>query len=558
MRLLIDGHDVDIDQNTQITLNYADTDVTNPSNTRISYSKSIELPGTPNNNRLFGRLFDPTREVVDSDDSFIGINFDSKKKIPATILGDSDERLDVGYLSMDSVSKTGDVVKYSLTFYSELGNFFYHLQSQPDTEDERKMSDLYFGFTKTPTTSDQMTPEEESNLFISWDANYIKNSWEEFYKQEKINPNVIPHLVNGDDEWVFSVNQSLTACPVYQGTYDDFDNDTMLYFDDGTGPIGHLGSTGATAMQNANNSNNWFKLTATRDLIEWESNCLKPAKQRPALSIPTFISAISRPENNGGYNMDWSAVFDHKTNFYTSKLFRDGFIVGKPYDFEDEDIIAEQPIQYAQSVGMTHFWSSEEQSSFFQPPMMQYCLNPQNYDSFGKVGLFNESGYGLFNTTNPDSDNTIHIDFHPNLALLVWWKDAGTYPVYGNTYTKSITKVKRGGKEYRTTKHTIWTHMFGLYLDITYKNSKGVESHRESNVYMLDSNQNESMLPYKEDIRSVIFDNYYSRHRKGDMPWSLSFVDTNMVMQSKEESGVLTWSIIPSDKKKRMGNRFQS
>ena len=55
--LFINGQRADIDRNTVITFNYSAQDTDNPTAVKSTYSKTVELLGTENNNRIFNGEF---------------------------------------------------------------------------------------------------------------------------------------------------------------------------------------------------------------------------------------------------------------------------------------------------------------------------------------------------------------------------------------------------------------------------------------------------------------------------------------------------------------------
>ena len=71
LRLFIDGEEVDLQKNPNILLTYAVDDVVNPTAVKNMFSKTVEIPGTKNNNRIFNNIFSLDRT-----------GFDGGKKIP--------------------------------------------------------------------------------------------------------------------------------------------------------------------------------------------------------------------------------------------------------------------------------------------------------------------------------------------------------------------------------------------------------------------------------------------------------------------------------------------
>ncbi|MBQ5903708.1 MAG: hypothetical protein IIW89_05160, partial [Alistipes sp.] len=56
INLYINGQRADLDNNALVQMNYTAEDLTNPTIVKNSYSQSVSLLGTANNNRIFGHL----------------------------------------------------------------------------------------------------------------------------------------------------------------------------------------------------------------------------------------------------------------------------------------------------------------------------------------------------------------------------------------------------------------------------------------------------------------------------------------------------------------------
>jgi len=87
------------------------------SNKSASYSKTIKLPATANNNLIFNNLQDINRYV--SDAAFTNSTIFLNKKIPVGIYSDSVELL-TGYLEVQNVVNNGNFSEYEVVFYSVL------------------------------------------------------------------------------------------------------------------------------------------------------------------------------------------------------------------------------------------------------------------------------------------------------------------------------------------------------------------------------------------------------------------------------------------------------
>ena len=75
---------VDLDDQSFILFNYTMEDMNNPTVVRNSFSQSVTIKGTPNNNRIFGEIFRMDR-VTQYGNSQVGADFNPLRKTPFVI-----------------------------------------------------------------------------------------------------------------------------------------------------------------------------------------------------------------------------------------------------------------------------------------------------------------------------------------------------------------------------------------------------------------------------------------------------------------------------------------
>ena len=61
VRLFLGDEEVEFSTPPEILFNYSVTELTNPTIVKNSYSKTITIEGTPNNNRIFGHIYNLER-----------------------------------------------------------------------------------------------------------------------------------------------------------------------------------------------------------------------------------------------------------------------------------------------------------------------------------------------------------------------------------------------------------------------------------------------------------------------------------------------------------------
>lgn len=138
IRLFLENKEVELGENFSCPITKTFEDIQNPTSIINDYSKTITIPHTKNNDRLFGFLFNPDRLTAREGTTLTGIYFDPYQKI-AFRLEYNDYVLMTGYLKVLTVTSKG----YECSLNGELGKIFQELQKI--TFDETK----YEGDEKT-------------------------------------------------------------------------------------------------------------------------------------------------------------------------------------------------------------------------------------------------------------------------------------------------------------------------------------------------------------------------------------------------------------------------
>ena len=318
--LFIEGKKADLSEDVEICLSYTAVDTEKPEATHGGYSKSVDLQGTETNNNIFGQLYDLDRTILEDAEGSIGAYFDPKRRTNYVLWYNGDI-VDRGYLKVDNVLKEDGNITYSLTLYSDLGDFFYNLMYDKETGKELTLADLHYGFID----NDDNQIDEDNEPLMNWDKDYIYESW-----------SVLENLSGEDGKYL---ENCITAAPVYGGYYDDFDNNKVLINYDSLPPkVGNVSTNWPISQQILNPAmtadtsytayKGWVLAEATRDLDEWEVRDLRVSCQRPAVKMSVILNAISQPENNGGYEVIWDEEIKN------SPYFNKTYLVLNKVDFD--------------------------------------------------------------------------------------------------------------------------------------------------------------------------------------------------------------------------------
>lgn len=274
--LYIGDERVELDDQSFILYNWTMEDLTNPTAVKNSYSQSLTIKGTAQNNRIFGECFRVDRMITHGSDVYTGVGFDPTRKTPFSICAETEEVLQQGYVKLDSVLVSGSTVSYNVTLYGGLGSFFYFL-SYDEEGNKRTLADLdYLG-----------TDDPDTELDFDITAANVRGAWNALYagtagKWQVVN---FAPCYNGIPEGNFSADKAI-AIP----------QDIQLPAEQKDG-----NKTYSTKGQ-------YTLVNLAQEHDEWAMKDLRSYLQRPVFSMESFIKAICKPENNGGYTVDVSSL----------------------------------------------------------------------------------------------------------------------------------------------------------------------------------------------------------------------------------------------------------
>ena len=126
--LYLENYLLDTDDKTSIAITLCWQYLEDPLTIAGDYSKTISVPGTLNNNRIFGNIWNIDRIVYDDDtiDLNTGVYFNPAKRVDAKIFFNND-LFKIGYVQLNNISRNNGRITYEVTFYSELCNVLHTL-----------------------------------------------------------------------------------------------------------------------------------------------------------------------------------------------------------------------------------------------------------------------------------------------------------------------------------------------------------------------------------------------------------------------------------------------
>ncbi len=267
---------VDLDDQSLILYNWTMEDLSNPTVVKNSYSQTVTLQGTPQNNRIFGECFRVDRRIMPGSSLYTGVGFDPTRKTPFTIYSETSEILQSGYVKLNSVLLSGAQVQYNITLYGGLGSFFYAL-SYDAQGNKRTLADLDY----------LETGNSDTELDFDITAASVEAAW-----------SALQSGVSG--KW-----QVVNFAPCYNGIPDgDFSADKAVAMPSSIG----LSDTQTDGDDTYGTKSGYSLINLAQEHDEWAVKDLRSYLQRPVFSMESFFEAICRPENNGGYNVDVSSL----------------------------------------------------------------------------------------------------------------------------------------------------------------------------------------------------------------------------------------------------------
>lgn len=127
IRLFIEDQELDVNQGFSNQITYAVDDLQNLDSKATAFSKTIVLPGTANNNRLLGNIFEfgAANFTVDGSQN-VGYNFNASRSAKMKMEYNGVQVIK-GTLRLLEIIVDGNLIEYEIALFGELGGFFAKL-----------------------------------------------------------------------------------------------------------------------------------------------------------------------------------------------------------------------------------------------------------------------------------------------------------------------------------------------------------------------------------------------------------------------------------------------
>lgn len=160
--IIIEQQRLDLFEDLGAELNYAIDDIKDFSTRNTNYSKTINIPGNANNNKVFGHIYNFTSGnnygISDPDEPNVGYNFDPTKQANCQIFVNKIQVFK-GVLRLLEITIQNGVIEYQCAVFGELGGFASAISNKLLNDDETMFA--YFS-----NTYEQF-----------WTASGVVNSW---------------------------------------------------------------------------------------------------------------------------------------------------------------------------------------------------------------------------------------------------------------------------------------------------------------------------------------------------------------------------------------------
>ena len=164
-QLFIENFEIELNDNVQFLLNKEFEHLSNPTDIINDWSKTVSIPFTEKNNKIFGYIYNPNRLIfsdgTDTGYTKMGIYFDPTKKLDFRLVYDSFVLME-GYAKMIDIKMTDYTGTYNITLNGQLGKIFQELKK------------ITFD-TTTEDTDYLIHGEDYVDEYI--DRNLVYNSW---------------------------------------------------------------------------------------------------------------------------------------------------------------------------------------------------------------------------------------------------------------------------------------------------------------------------------------------------------------------------------------------
>lgn len=300
IRLYIDKEQVEFKNAPDILYNWTETDFTNPITTKNSYSKTITIDGTKQNNKIFGHFWNLERYQLYGGNT--GADFNPSYKVPFTLYVNG-SLFEKGYVKLQKVNENKGNLTYEIGLFGGLGSFLYNLSVNEDDGSIKTFNSLNFYLNNSLV---------DFGFHINKET--VKNAWD--------------NINNSSSKW-----SMLNFAPAYTGIPEKFDaNKVLINFKD---------ISASTLTQKVFEDNVYyypqggtfdhtegFAIGELSDSLDsWQVKDLRSYMQVPVIRVKSIFDSLQRPENSKGkFDDGYELILDQDFFNANNPYYEDAFI----------------------------------------------------------------------------------------------------------------------------------------------------------------------------------------------------------------------------------------
>ena len=315
IEIYIDDRKLDLKEDIDVNFTYTSLDTMNPSAVKNSFSKTVSIPSTPNNDEIFGHIWRFDSYITSSNPTnYTGVYFDPHKRTPFYIMRNG-AVVENGYCVLESISMIENEKTYKLNLFGGLGEFFFNLMYDEDGK-EKNLTDLYWkwipmlSYDSLDWEDDPLTEDEEnSSVLYRLNSANVCASWPMFDPNE--------NLAYDSKSFICS---DIMFVPMYYGYNKDFISNKILVNDyqrKNSGstaiqiqwnkylPVQYQEDNETYELYEEDTDNKYGLLETPRDLDPTEARDFRVTNMPMAIRLSKLMNRISDPANNGGYTVIW-------------------------------------------------------------------------------------------------------------------------------------------------------------------------------------------------------------------------------------------------------------
>lgn len=206
IQLLLDGNIMELDKSVSFPINKRFSNLDNPTDIFVDYTKSISIPATAHNNKVLGNAYRLDKQYG-AGDVTLGLDMNPLKRIPVKLLYNGEIFFD-GYAKYVSSTQTNGVVYYNINLFGAVADVFQSLLSV--VLDSNKLSDEQRAELDGGA---KYILDDGMNSYPVIDMESVKSCWE--YDGDPL---------SGGNHYTDIIG----FAPAYRGLYDDFESNSIV------------------------------------------------------------------------------------------------------------------------------------------------------------------------------------------------------------------------------------------------------------------------------------------------------------------------------------------